>query len=1187
MENDDEKFFKKDEVATVSSNTGQVKYGLVLTANRPRSETEFKKTAYKNHNEIKVIWHPKGAEEIISDDKVVLMDRSLMPGDVVRKFSEGKPSQFGYCENIDIYATVKILNTNKIIENINFRNFTHTKPFAIHSSVFYESCVGEVYDVKRKVTFVSQNGSIFTLEDPNRRDFISLSTSDSFSIDDNVFYHGQKLKICLDSLEKAKFLKISNLMKCLLHNYKKNFSYKFGSQWVKVYVQDVIVSSVEVHWYCQTSIRINLHETYWPERLFTGDNLKKLKTIDQFESCSIHVGDTYWYTIKYTDNLMTMKQWRSKCAEAFNIGTCSIHSKTNKKKHHNKLLGTNQPSKSSHPIELDPINKDDLLLSNSCVQTLKSNRVKRNRMRKSLIKKSKQFNIPKVKTKPNSKVVVEICYTKSMVDVTWQDGTKETGVSSTDLYPVKTLGDLEFFPGNFVTEKSPATDIYGVVESVDHAERTAHVQWFKVYPEYPSLPYPIKKTYFSVYDLRHHPNVQFKSGYLVIHINPDTNPDLNTLTAGQVLSAGPDGKILVMWVNGEKTICWPQELYVVKVNGGGFIFEDLEYGLSEDLMSMTSPGPSKVECCTREYGIKLNGEGISFQDVEYDIYTDWMSLTGPGSSNKSSEQLHDEQEYARLLGQLLEQSVTTIKLFLDAVKQNCDMDKVLKLKKALEQYRLGFNLSSLWPTSECKEKEKEIETCYKDLMDNISKLINKIISRIDIKDKEERELVEEGELPYEIFIKDSETKLKQFVSDFIMKVYLVLKESYCSKYGIITDCDTKDESDDLRPEIMDVTEPASVLPVIKPHPAECRFITLDTEPVYEVTKPEYNQSITKPEEAGDCDTKDESDDLRPEIMDVTEPASVLPVIKPHPAECRFITLDTEPVYEVTKPEYNQSITKPEEAGVFDVVETLMDNSHKYINDTDNLNLSLPKVIAKDIQILQKSLPAGIWVKTFENRVDLFSIMIRGPEKTPYAGGLFLFDVKIPPTYPNQPPLCHYYSYCVDRLNPNLYEDGKVCLSLLGTWSGQGVELWSPNNSNLLQLLLSIQGLILVSEPYYNEPGFDSQRGQKLAKENSRVYNEMALIKVVQSMTNMLNMNLGVKTAGYFEEEILEHLKTHGPKLISTIENWIKMSEKELTEDEKLVPGYPLLPLSKGFCLSIIKALKDYKEVLISMNIIFK
>lgn len=59
---------------------------------------------------------------------------------------------------------------------------------------------------------------------------------------------------------------------------------------------------------------------------------------------------------------------------------------------------------------------------------------------------------------------------------------------------------------------------------------------------------------------------------------------------------------------------------------------------------------------------------------------------------------------------------------------------------------------------------------------------------------------------------------------------------------------------------------------------------------------------------------------------------------------------------------------------------------------------------------------------------------------------------------------------------------------------------------LLLFYIIITGLILVSEPYYNEAGFDSQRGQKLAKENSRVYNEMVLIKVVQSMNNMLHMN---------------------------------------------------------------------------------
>jgi len=58
-----------------------------------------------------------------------------------------------------------------------------------------------------------------------------------------------------------------------------------------------------------------------------------------------------------------------------------------------------------------------------------------------------------------------------------------------------------------------------------------------------------------------------------------------------------------------------------------------------------------------------------------------------------------------------------------------------------------------------------------------------------------------------------------------------------------------------------------------------------------------------------------------------------------------------------------------------VVETLMDNSHKYINEKNNLHSSVPKVIAKDIQILQKSLPAGIWVKTFENRVVINNILL--------------------------------------------------------------------------------------------------------------------------------------------------------------------------------------------------------------------
>ena len=37
----------------------------------------------------------------------------------------------------------------------------------------------------------------------------------------------------------------------------------------------------------------------------------------------------------------------------------------------------------------------------------------------------------------------------------------------------------------------------------------------------------------------------------------------------------------------------------------------------------------------------------------------------------------------------------------------------------------------------------------------------------------------------------------------------------------------------------------------------------------------------------------------------------------------------------------------------------------------------------------------------------------------------------------------------------------------------------------------------MSEPYYNEAGFEKQRGSVIGLENSKMYNEMAIIKLVQ------------------------------------------------------------------------------------------
>ncbi|CAE8650192.1 unnamed protein product, partial [Polarella glacialis] len=126
----------------------------------------------------------------------------------------------------------------------------------------------------------------------------------------------------------------------------------------------------------------------------------------------------------------------------------------------------------------------------------------------------------------------------------------------------------------------------------------------------------------------------------------------------------------------------------------------------------------------------------------------------------------------------------------------------------------------------------------------------------------------------------------------------------------------------------------------------------------------------------------------------------------------------------------------------------------------------------------------------------------GPEGTPYSDALFFFDVHLPPTYPQIPPQVRFWSFG-ENLNPNLYENGKVCLSLLGTWSGRESETWSAERSNLLQVLVSILGLVLNTEPYYNEPGFERERDTPQGALRSQRYNESVALSSYHLMLRVL------------------------------------------------------------------------------------
>lgn len=117
-------------------------------------------------------------------------------------------------------------------------------------------------------------------------------------------------------------------------------------------------------------------------------------------------------------------------------------------------------------------------------------------------------------------------------------------------------------------------------------------------------------------------------------------------------------------------------------------------------------------------------------------------------------------------------------------------------------------------------------------------------------------------------------------------------------------------------------------------------------------------------------------------------------------------------------------------------------------------------INKEILLLKEGLPCdstnSIFVKQDSTRQDLLKVLIIGSKDTPYAYGAFVFDVWFSKEYPNVPPkIAIKTGRSKVRFNPNLYISGKVCLSLLGTWSGDTYQKWNAEKSSLLQVLLSI------------------------------------------------------------------------------------------------------------------------------------
>ena len=197
----------------------------------------------------------------------------------------------------------------------------------------------------------------------------------------------------------------------------------------------------------------------------------------------------------------------------------------------------------------------------------------------------------------------------------------------------------------------------------------------------------------------------------------------------------------------------------------------------------------------------------------------------------------------------------------------------------------------------------------------------------------------------------------------------------------------------------------------------------------------------------------------------------------------------------------------------------------------------------------------------DNNIKVLYVLIIGPKDTPYEGGYYYFKIVYDETYPIKAPKCKFETINNKiRFNPNLYENGKICLSILGTWSGPG---WKPV-MNTRSILLNFQSLLheypIVNEPMYNN----------LNVNDIKSFNYNKILKYYNYNFAILEMFKKKHYYPFFNDIIEKHFNENYEKYINELEELSKTVEGEY------IQVYPWNNCSAK--LEYKKLLQEYKNL---------
>ncbi|KAG2595949.1 hypothetical protein PVAP13_5KG119700 [Panicum virgatum] len=573
-------------------------------------------------NKVRVLWID-GSEKTEDIDDVVVVDRSFLHGDLVASASD-PTGQMGLVVDVNLVVDVQAAN-GSLIKGVSSKDLRRIREFNVGDYVVSGPWLGRVDEVLDNVNVLFDDGSVCKV---NKADPMRLKPVSSPIHPDTAcpFYPGQRVKAVSSSVFKT--------------------SRWLNGLWKASRLEGTVtkVESVAVIVYWIASAHFAEQQSVPPEE----QNPKDLTHLSCFSYANWQLTEwclPYYRHTSCTDGAIAENSETKELNSDEHTGnkcTCSEisallsdipESQADCKTEQGQRTDTDANCRQT---DVDS-SADGLSMSdgdNSCVAKesesgtsvsaipKESSQDYRKKFRKVFLKKDKRTK----RRDESFERALLIANTYTKVDVIWQDGTKECGVTSTSLIPIHSPNDHEFFPEQYVVDKvthdvddSAEPKRVGLVRSVNAKDRTASVSWFKpsLHPEEPK---EIQShEIVSAYELDIHPDYDYCYGDVVVRL-PSVSPLIEStnsedkmeldkkLDSSEGLAASnvappdasaddqvsqkescsqftslswagnivgfQDGEIEVIWGDGSTSKVGPHEIYVVGRDDDGGSLDD-------------------------------------------------------------------------------------------------------------------------------------------------------------------------------------------------------------------------------------------------------------------------------------------------------------------------------------------------------------------------------------------------------------------------------------------------------------------------------------------------------------------------------------------------------------------------------------------------------------------------------------